>query len=309
MSALSVTALTRISLATAITLALVACNKPQQAATPPTPATPPAVPVATVDGKVISKAEYDFYVKQVTQGKGPVQLTPEQRTQVIDELVGMQILAAQGARDNVDSDPEVAARLDVTRMHLLADAESQKYLKTRQPSDQDLHDEYNNAIASLDKNEYHVHHILVETREAAEQLIKKLKGGAKFEDVAKAQSKDSGSKPSGGDLGWFALGRMVKPFGDAVKALKKGEITAVPVETKFGWHIIRLDDTREVAPPPFDQVKEQVLNRVIQKRLQAYVDDLKKTAKIEIAPAPAPAPAAAQPAAPAASAASSAASQ
>jgi peptidyl-prolyl cis-trans isomerase C len=296
-----------MSVATAITLALVACNKPEQAAAPPAPAAPTALPVATVDGKVITRAEYDFYVKQVTQGKGPVQLTPEQRSQVIDELVGMQILAAQGAKDNVETDPDVAARIDVTRMHLLADAESQKYLKTRQPSDQELHDEYNTAIAALDKTEYHAHHILVDSREAAEQLIKKIKGGAKFEDVAKAQSKDTGSKPSGGDLGWFTLGRMVKPFGDAVKSLKKGEFTATPVETKFGWHIIKLDDTRDVAPPPFEQVREQVLNRVIQKKLQSHVEDLKKTAKIEIAPAE-PAAAAAPPAAPPATSAASAAS-
>ncbi len=264
----------------AIVLTLVACNKQQ---TPATPDKPAVVPVATVDGKVISKADYDFYVKQVTQGK-PTQLTPEQKTQVVQELVGMQILAVQGVKDNVESEPEVTAGLEVTRMHLLADAESRKFLKTQQPSDADVHDEYNTAVSAIDKTEYHAHHILVKTRDQADQVIKKIKGGAKFEDVAKAQSMDTGSKPSGGDLSWFALTRMVKPFGDALKTLKKGEMTATPVETSFGWHVIRLDDTRDVAPPPFDQVKEQVMNRVIQKKLQAYVDGLKKTAKIEIAP-------------------------
>jgi peptidyl-prolyl cis-trans isomerase C len=279
-----------------IALSLAACNKQQAPATADKPA---VAPVATVDGKAISRADYDFYVKQVAQGK-PLQLTPEQKTQVVNELVGMQLLAAQGAKDNVESDPEVAAGLEVTRMHLLGDAESRKYLKTKQPTDADLHDEYNSAVAALDKSEYHAHHILVKDRDLAEQLIKKIKGGAKFEDVAKAQSMDTGSKPAGGDLGWFALGRMVKPFGDAVKTMKKGEMSATPVETSFGWHIIRLDDMRDVAPPPFDQVKEQVMNRVVQKRLQAYVDELKKTAKIDITPEPAAA------SAPAASAASAA---
>lgn len=287
----------------AIALSLAACNQQQAPATPNKPA---GVPIATVDGKVISKADYDFYLKQVSQGK-PMQLTPEQKTQVVNELVGMQLLATQGAKDNVENDPEVAAGLEVTRMHLLGDAESRKYLKTKQPTDGDLHDEYNGAVASLDKAEYHAHHILVKTRELAEQLLKKIKGGAKFEDIAKTQSMDTGSKPSGGDLGWFALGRMVKPFGDALKTLKKGEMTATPVETNFGWHIIRLDDMRDVAPPPFEQVKDQVMNRVIQKRLQAYVEDLKKNAKIEIAPEPAATAATTAPAASAASAAASAA--
>jgi peptidyl-prolyl cis-trans isomerase C len=288
----------------AIALSLAACSKQEAPVSSDKPA---VVPVATVDGKVISKADFDFYLKQVAQGK-PLNLTPEQRTQVINELIGMQLLAAQGAKDNVENDPEVAAGLDVTHMHLLGDAESRKYLKSKQPTDGDLHDEYNSAVASLDKTEYHAHHILVKTRDQAEGLIKKIKGGAKFEDIAKAQSMDTGSKPAGGDLGWFALGRMVKPFGDAVKTLKKGEMTATPVETNFGWHVIRLDDTRDVAPPPFEQVKDQVMNRVIQKKLQAYVEELKKTAKIDIAPepatpaAPAAAASAAAPAAPASSA-------
>ena len=131
-----------------------------------------------------------------------------------------------------------------------------------------------------------------------EQLIKKIKGGAKFEDVAKAESTDN-SKTNGGDLGWFTVNRMVKPFGDAVKSLKKGEMTQEPVQTQYGWHIIKLDDTRDVTPPPFDQVKAQVTKNLIQKKLMAYIDDLKKNAKIDKmlpaspppAPASAPAPA------------------
>jgi peptidyl-prolyl cis-trans isomerase C len=124
---------------------------------------------------------------------------------------------------------------------------------------------------------------LVPTKEKAEQLIKKLKGGAKFEDVAKAESTDN-SKTSGGDLGWFTATRMVKPFADAVKALKKGETTPEPVQTQYGWHIIKLEETREVTPPPFEQVKAQVSKNLIQKKLVAYVEDMKKTAVIDKKP-------------------------
>jgi peptidyl-prolyl cis-trans isomerase C len=124
---------------------------------------------------------------------------------------------------------------------------------------------------------------LVPSKEKADQLIKKLKGGAKFEDVAKTESTDN-SKTSGGDLGWFTATRMVKPFADAVKALKKGETTPEPVQTQYGWHIIKLEETREVTPPPFDQVKAQVSKNLIQKKLVAYVEEMKKTAKIEKKP-------------------------
>ena len=236
--------------------------------------------MAIVNGTPISQSEYDVYVKSLLQGKPQTTLTPEDKAKVLDELITMQLVSAQGVKDGLENEPEIAARLQVLRMRVLADAESQKYLKGKEPTDAELHAEYDSAIAAMDKTEYHARHILVDSKEKAEALIKKIKGGAKFEDVAKAESSDN-SKNNGGDLGWFTLARMVKPFGDAVKGLKKGEMTQEPVQTQFGWHIIKLEDTREVAPPPFDQVKTQVTNGVIQKKLQAYVEDLKKTAKIE----------------------------
>jgi peptidyl-prolyl cis-trans isomerase C len=272
----------RIATVTAFALGMAACGKGQQGTTPAgdKTAAPASPPVATVDGTPISRLEYDIYVKSLLQGRPPTELTAEQRNQVLDELINMQLLAAQGTKDGVEKDPDVAGRLEVVRMRVLADAESQKYLKDKEPSDAELHTEYDTAVAAMDKTEYHAKHILVPSKEQAEQVIKKIKGGAKFEDVAKAQSTD-GSKANGGDLGWFTLTRMAKPFGDAVKNLKKGEMTQEPVQTQFGWHVIKLEDTRETAPPQFEQVKQQVNNGVIQKKLSAYVDNLKKTAKID----------------------------
>ena len=156
-------------------------------------------------------------------------------------MISMQLLAAQAVKDGLDKDPDVAARLAVLRMRVLADGESQNYLKGKEPTEAELHAEYD--VPAMDKTEYHARHILVATKEQAEAAIKKIKGGAKFEDVAKAESTDN-SKANGGDLGWFTLRAWSKPFGDAVKTLKKGEMTADPVQTQFGWHVIKLDDTR-----------------------------------------------------------------
>ena len=275
----------RIATVAAFALSITACGKGQQAATPTAPATDKTAaaapaPVATIDGTPITRQEYDIYLKSLLQGRPPVELTAEQRNQVLDEMINMQLLATQGAKEGLDKDKDVAARLNVVRMRVLADAESQKYLKDKEPTDAELHAEYDTDVAAMDKTEYHARHILVASKDQAEQIIKKIKGGAKFEDVAKAQSTD-GSKANGGDLGWFTLTRMAKPFGDAVKTLKKGEMTQEPVQTQFGWHVIKLEDTRESATPPFEQVKQQVTNGVIQKKLQTYVDSLKKTAKIE----------------------------
>jgi peptidyl-prolyl cis-trans isomerase C len=274
----------RIATVAAFALSLAACDKGKPTATTPPATDKPAAaapaPVATIDGAPISRLQYDIYLKSLLQGRPTTELTAEQRDQVLDEMINMQLLASQGVKDGVDKDPDVAGRLEVVRMRVLADAESQKFLKDKEPTDAELHAEYDAAIAAMDKTEYHARHILVPTKEAAEAVIKKIKGGAKFEDVAKAQSTD-GSKANGGDLGWFTLTRMAKPFGEAVKTLKKGEMTPEPVQTQFGWHVIKLEETRETAPPPFDKVKQQVTNGVVQKKLQADVDGLKKTVKIE----------------------------
>ena len=261
---------------------LAACGKTQQPAAPAAAdkSVPAAVPVAIVNGTAISRTEYDIYVKGLLQGKQQ-ELTPEQKNQVLDEMISMELMAAQAEKDGLDKDLDTAAQLEVLRMRVLADAASQKIMKGQEPTDAQLHAEYEIAVASMDKTEYHARHILVASKDQAEQIIKKLKGGAKFQDLAKTQSLDTGSKATGGDLGWFTTPRMVKPFADAVKALKKGEITPEPVQTQYGWHVIQLEDTREAAPPPFDQVKAQLVNSVIRKKLQAYVEDLKKNAKIE----------------------------
>ncbi len=149
-------------------------------------------------------------------------------------------------------------------------------MKDKEPTDAELHAAYDSR--PLTRPNITPRTSWSPTKEKAEALIKKIKGGAKFEDVAKAESTDN-SKANGGDLGWFTTARMVKPFGDAVKMLKKGEITPEPVQTQYGWHIIKLEDTRDAAA--FDQVKPQLTNGIMQKKLQAYVDGLKKNAKIE----------------------------
>jgi len=273
-----------VSTVAAIGVLLTACGKGQQAAAPAV-ADPAAAPsVAVVNGVAIPRADYDAFLKNLLQGKPvPPDLTAEQKNQVLDELITMQLVSTQALKDGVDKDPEVAANLDVLRMRILSDGESQKFLKGKEPTDAELHTEYDGDIVAMDKTEYHARHILVATKEKADQLIKKLKGGAKFEEVAKAESTDN-SKTSGGDLGWFTATRMVKPFADAVKGLKKGETTPEPVQTQYGWHIIKLEETREVTPPPFDQVKAQVTKNLIQKKLVAYVEDMKKSAKIDKKP-------------------------
>ncbi|HXI77760.1 MAG TPA: peptidylprolyl isomerase [Steroidobacteraceae bacterium] len=266
----------RVSTVAAITILLAACGKGQQAAAPAvadkTAASSP--PVAVVDGVSISRDAYQDYLKGLLRGKSESEVTAEEKDKVLDQMINMQLIAAQAEKDGLEKDPDVATRLALVRTQILADAAAQKYVKSHEPTDQELHAAYDTAT---DKTEYRASHILVPSKEKADQVIKKLKGGAKFEDVAKAESTDN-SKANGGDLGWFTTARMVKPFGDAVKTLKVGETTTDPVQTQYGWHVIKLVDTRDA---PFDQFKGQLSNGILQKKFQDYIEALKKTAKIE----------------------------
>jgi peptidyl-prolyl cis-trans isomerase C len=266
----------RVSTVAAITILLAACGKGQQAAAPAvadkTAASSP--PVAVVDGVSISRDAYQDYLKGLLRGKSESEVTAEEKDKVLDQMINMQLIAAQADKDGLEKDPDVATRLALVRTQILADAAAQKYVKSHEPTDQELHAAYDTAT---DKTEYRASHILVPSKEKADQVIKKLKGGAKFEDVAKAESTDN-SKANGGDLGWFTTARMVKPFGDAVKALKVGETTTDPVQTQYGWHVIKLVETRDA---PFDQFKGQLSNGILQKKFQDYIEALKKTAKIE----------------------------
>jgi len=188
------------------------------------------------------------------------------------------LVAAKAEKDGL-SKGETAAAIELSRLDALQRAATESYLKDKTPTEQELKTEYDTQVAQMPRNEYRARHILVQTKEFADQILARLAKGEKFEALAK-DSLDS-SRDKGGDLGWFGPQAMVKPFADAVMALKKGETTAKPVQTQFGFHIIRLDDVREVQPPPFEQVKPQLTQVVLAKKFRAYGDELAKAAKVE----------------------------
>lgn len=234
--------------------------------------------VATIDGKSITRGTFDVYVKAAT-GQDATSLSDDQRKRALDSLVNLHLVAAKAQADKLDQETELAAQLELTRLNILQQAAAEKYLKDKQPTEQELRAEYDAQVARLSPNEYKARHILVASEVAATQILERLKKGERFESLAK-DSLDS-TRDRGGDLGWFSPTSMVKPFAEAVMALKKGETIAKPVQTQFGWHVIRLDDVRPVQPPPFEQVQQQIAQSVLAKKFQAYSDELAKAAKIE----------------------------
>jgi peptidyl-prolyl cis-trans isomerase C len=259
-------------------IGLAGCNKDGKTADqPPADAKPP---VATVNGKPISRDAFALWAQ--AQGNKKIEdLTPETKKQLLESLESLYVTGQEAEKQNVAADPEVAARLELDHLNVLANALFQKYVKDKTPTEADLKTEYDKQIAGMPKQEFHARHILVKDEQTAKDAIAQLGKGAKFEDLAKKLSTDEGSKKNGGDLSWFTPDKMVKPFSEAVAKLQKGEYTKEPVKTDFGWHVIRLDDTRPLTPPPFEAVKDRLGPIVQQRQVRDYIDTLRKTAKIE----------------------------
>jgi peptidyl-prolyl cis-trans isomerase C len=254
-----------------------ACTKKNDSTTAATVNASP--PVATVNGTPISRDFYEFYVKNAA-GKPSSELTVEQRDQALDNLVRAQLVADQAEKDGLLKDKDTAAILELERLNVLQQAVSERYLKDKKPTEQELRAEYETQVGMIAKQEYRARHILVATEDFAKKLVGQLDKGAKFDDLAKRESMDS-SKTQGGELGWFTPDRMVKPFSDAVTALKVGEYTKAPIQTQYGWHVIQLEETRDLAPPPYDNVKQRLEQVVQSKKFKAYTDSLLKAAKVE----------------------------
>ena len=297
-------------LAVGVMLALAACSKPapteKAAATPAAPATPPVV---TVNGKAVSQKLYEDYAQALAR-RPLSELTPEDREQIKENLVRVVLIAQDAEKSGLLNDPDVATRLELAKLELLQQATAQKYMKDHTPTEAEMRAEFEAQIASAPLVEFQARHILVSSEDVAMKIIAQLKAGNDFVAMAKRMSADKGSAAKGGDLGWFGPRDMDPAFTNAVAMLKKGEFTKTPVQTAAGWHVIQLMNTRDRAPPAYEDVKDRLAKIVVSKQFKTHSDEMLKTAKIEpalttmpaaapvAAPAPAPAPAAA-PAAPA----------
>jgi peptidyl-prolyl cis-trans isomerase C len=264
-----------------VVAASAACTKPATDAAKPAAATAAAASpaVATVNGKDISAKLFDTFLQAVT-GKPAGEVPPEQKSQMLDQLINMTLAAQAADKEGLGNDPEVKARTDLLHAQILAEAASDKYIKSHPVSETEVKAEYDAQVANMPK-EYKARHILVETKEMAESIIRELNAGGDFAKLAKTESKDPGSAKNGGELDWFSGNSMVKPFSDAIAALQKGQTTKEPVQTQYGWHVIQLEDVRTPQPPEFEQVKKQVEMIAQRKKLQAYLDELRKTAQIQ----------------------------
>lgn len=235
--------------------------------------------ITTVNGKAVPKARVDTLLGQA-QRSGQA-ITPELQAQAREQVVLREIFVQEATRKGMPASPEVAAQMALARESILIRELFEDYRKKNPVTDEAAQAEYEKFKAQSTGTEYRARHILVEKEDEAKALIAQIKAGAKFEDLAKKNSKDTGSAENGGDLDFAKAESYVPEFGSALQKLKKGEMTAEPVKSQFGFHIIRLEETREASFPAFDDVKAQLKQRLEQAKLQAYQEELRGKAKTD----------------------------
>ncbi len=235
--------------------------------------------IATVNGKGIPAAKVDQVVKQVV-AQGKQTDSPQLREAIKRDLIGREVMIQEADKQGFGIRPEVKSALENARQSIIINAMLADYVKKNPVKDAEIKAEYDKFKATMGDKEYHAKHILVPTEEEAKALIVKLKSGSKFEDLAKASSKD-GSAANGGDLDWASPAGYVPEFSKAMVALQKGAITDTPVKSQFGYHIIKLEDTRTAKIPPMEEVKQQIAEQLQQRKLQAFREELMKKASIK----------------------------
>jgi peptidyl-prolyl cis-trans isomerase C len=269
-------AATSVALASSLAIAQTPAKKPTAAA--PAPSTAPAASSSS-GSNLYSQQQLDLIVKErVAQGQPD---SPELREFLKQELINRELLLRAAKAKGMDRDASMRTQMQVAADTILIRSYVNDVLGAKQVDDSVLKKEYDQIKAGLGDKEYRARHILVEKKEEADAAIKQIQGGAKFEDVAKSLSKDPGSKENGGDLDWAVPSNYVKPFADAMIALEKGKYTPQPVQSPFGFHVIKLEDVREAKAPPYEEVKPQLAQRLQGRLLEEHVLELRTKAGIK----------------------------
>lgn len=235
--------------------------------------------IAIVNGKAIPTSRADALKKQVEASGQAV--TPEIMAKIKDELITREIFMQEAKKRGLDASDEYKNQLELARQSILIRSLLADVQKKSAVSDADVQAEYDKFVKENAGKEFRARHILVETEAQAKDLIAQINKGAKFEDLAKKNSKDTGSGANGGDLDWANPAGFVPEFSGAMTKLGKGQMTDAPVKSQFGWHIIRVDDIRDTQLPKLEEVKAQITQQLQQQKLAKFQDDLRAKAKIQ----------------------------
>lgn len=236
-----------------------------------------AADTATVNGVTIPQARVDMAV-QAAARRGQAD-SPQLRKAVRENLINLEVMSQAATKKGLDKQADVVEELEMAKQNILTRAFVQDYIKNHPVSEDALKQEYKDLKSHIGNKEYHVAHILVKTEAEAKAIEAQLKKKGSFAKIAKAKSLDPGSAKKGGDLGWNPPSNFVKPFADAVLKLKKGQ-TSAPVQSQFGWHVIKLENERNLKVPTYEELKPNLMRRLQQQAVQKLILDMRSKAKI-----------------------------
>ena len=235
--------------------------------------------VAIVNGKAVPTARVEMLAKQAAASGR--QLDDATRAQLKEEVILREIFMQEALKRGIPATEDYKIQMELARQTIMIRAMFQDYQAKNPVTDAEVKAEYDKFVASNGGKEYRARHILVEKEDEAKAIIASLKGGAKFEDIAKKQSKDPGSGANGGDLDWANASSYVTEFSEAMIKLEKGQMTQEPVKSQFGWHIIRVDDIRQAQLPKLEEIKDQIAQQMQQQKMAAFQNSLREKAKVE----------------------------
>lgn len=235
--------------------------------------------VAIVNGKAVPTSRLAVLEQQFAASGQPVD--DAARARLKEEVVLREIFMQEADKRGIAATDEYKNQMELARQTIMIRSLFADYQKTNPVTDADMKAEYDKFVAANSGKEYRARHILVEKEDEAKAIIARLKKGAKFEDIAKKQSKDPGSGANGGDLDWAAAASYVPEFSEAMVKLEKGQLTQAPVKTQFGWHVIRVDDVRSAELPKFEDIKPQIAQQMQQQKLADFQKTLRDKAKVE----------------------------
>lgn len=236
--------------------------------------------LATVNGKPIKLSIYDYIAKDAAARGQKVDAQVKQA--ITNKLIDSELVYQEAQKLGLDKQADYLAREELSRRELLTSSYLQDFVKKNPIAETETKTAYDEYKKAYGDKEYSARHILVKTEGEAKDIIAQLGKGGDFAKIAKEKSLDPGSKEKGGDLGWFSPATMVKPFSDVVANLQKNSISNSPVQTQFGWHIIKLIDTRAAQPLAYDKVKDGIQKNLQQRNLEKMMAELRSKAKIDI---------------------------
>ena len=235
--------------------------------------------MATVNGVAVPESRMTVLMQQQAQRGMPD--NEQTRAMVREELINREVIAQEAQRTGVQKRPEVQTQIDMARQEILVSAYIRDWMRKNPVSDTEVQKEYQRVKSNAGEKEYKARHILVETEEQAKSMIAELKKGGKFEELASKNSQDTGSAQRGGDLDWNVPGTFDPRFSEAMVKLEKGQYTEQPVRTRFGFHVIQLDDVRAVKFPPLEEARPRIQQTLVQSKLGDLVKSLRAKAKVQ----------------------------